>query len=280
MTAAQLVQPISLALLLAMAIDAGLKVNIEDVVSAFKRKREIILGLIANFIIIPAAAFILVKLFAAPPMVAVGFLLMAVCPGAPFALPGTTAARGDVPFAVGLMVSNVTLSVVLSPLLLGLLLSYVSVGQGLKIDFVKIITTLLISQLLPLGLTLWFHRAKPELSSKLVRPFDLIQNLLVLAVVVVGIAAQYQELAKFHLPFFVGFYLLFAIGWLSGWILGGRDKGVRKAMAFSTPQRNSGIALVIASANFPDTAAVPVAVIFAVLLALTGLVVQFVMRRL
>ncbi|HEY6376363.1 MAG TPA: hypothetical protein VIX90_12645 [Edaphobacter sp.] len=40
------------------------------------------------------------------------------------------------------------------------------------------------------------------------------------------------------------------------------------------------IALVIASANFPNTAAVPVAIIFAVLLALTGLVVQFAMRKL
>lgn len=94
------------------------------------------------------------------------------------------------------------------------------------------------------------------------------------------VRAQYQELAKFHFRFFVGFYLLFAIGWLSGWILGAPDKGVRKAMAFSTPQRNSGIALVIASANFPNTAAVSVAIIFAVLLALTGLVVQFAMRKL
>lgn len=86
----------------------------------------------------------------------------------------------------------------------------------------------------------------------------MIKNLLVVGIVVAGIAAQYQELSKFTLRFFIGFYLLFAIGWIAGWVLGASDKGVRKAMVFSTPQRNSGIAL----------------------LSLTGLVVQFAMRKL
>src|SRR5262245_12622234 len=116
MTAAELVTPISIALLVAMAITAGLKVKIEDVGAAFRRRREMILGLILNFVIIPAVAVGLIQFLDAPPLVAAGVLIMAVCPGAPFALPGTTVARGDVPFAVGLMVANAVLSVILAPL--------------------------------------------------------------------------------------------------------------------------------------------------------------------
>jgi bile acid:Na+ symporter, BASS family len=280
MTAAELVTPVSLALLVAMAITAGLKVKVEDVVGAFRRTRPMILGLVLNFLIIPAVAIGLIQVLDAPPLVAAGVLIMAVCPGAPFALPGTAVARGDVPFAVGLMVANVVLSVVLAPLLLGLLLGGIPGAEDLKIDYPKIILTLLASQLVPLGLALWFHRRYPERAGKLARPMEIVQNLLVVAVVVVGLLAQYKSLGHLTLTFFLGFYLLFAAGLVGGWLLGGPDKGVRKAMAFSSPQRNSGVAMVIAAANFPATPAVAVSVVFAVLLTLTGLAVQFAMRKL
>ncbi len=137
MTAAELVTPVSLALLVAMAIAAGLKVKVKDVIGAFRRTRQMILGLVLNFVVIPAVAIGLIQVLNAPPLVAAGVLIMAVCPGAPFALPGTAVARGDVPFAVGLMVANVVLSVALAPLLLGFLLGGIPGAENLKIDYTK-----------------------------------------------------------------------------------------------------------------------------------------------
>ena len=120
------------ALLVAMAITAGLKVNIADVVGAFHRPRHMILELILNFVVIPAVAIGLIQFLNAPPLVAAGVLILAVCPGAPFALPGTAVAHGDVPFAVGLMMCNVVLSVVIAPLLLGFLLGGIPGAENRK----------------------------------------------------------------------------------------------------------------------------------------------------
>ena len=107
----------------------------------------------------------------------------------------------------------------------------------------------------------------------------MIQNLLVVTVVLCGIAAQYHELAKFSMWGFFGMLVLVLIGTLMGWFLGGPEIGTRKALAFSLPQRNTGIAMVISAGNFAGTSTVTVTVVMAVFLALSGLVMQFVLRR-
>jgi bile acid:Na+ symporter, BASS family len=126
------------------------------------------------------------------------------------------------------------------------------------------------------GLSVW----KPAIAERLAKPAEIIQNLLVVAVVLCGIVAQFHELAKFSIWGFGGMLMLLFFGTLIGWFLGGPEKETRKALAFSTPQRNTGIAMVIATGNFAGTAAVTVTVVMAVFLTLGGLVMQFVLRRL
>jgi predicted Na+-dependent transporter len=60
-------------------------------------------------------------------------------------------AKGNVPVSVGLMVVLAAFSAVLAPLLLSCLLPLVARGANLKVDTVKIVITLLITQLIPLG---------------------------------------------------------------------------------------------------------------------------------
>ena len=280
MTAAELLTPLSIALVLAMAITAGLQVRVDEVVSALKRTRLIVVGLVASFILMPLITVILLHVFHPPPLVAAGFLIVSVCAGAPFAVPGTMIAKGDVPYAIGLMVVLATLSVVLAPLLLALLLARLPGAGSLTIDYFGIAKTLLLSQIIPLALALAFHRWRPDLAARFAKPTAMIQNALVVAVVGCGLVAQFDQLAKFSLWAFGGMLLLVLIGTIVGWVLGGPDKQTRKALAFSTPQRNTGIAMVIASANFAGTPAVTVTVVLAVFLTLSGLVMQVVLRKL
>ena len=83
---------------------------------------------------VPAAAVGLLLLFDAHPMVAAGFLILAVCPGAPFGPPFTALARGNVAVAAALMVILAGSSAVVAPLLLRFLLPLVAGGEPLKVD--------------------------------------------------------------------------------------------------------------------------------------------------
>jgi BASS family bile acid:Na+ symporter len=55
---------------------------------------------------------------------------------------------------------------------------------------------------------------------------------------------------------YVGMLLLWVISGAAGWVLGGKMRSHRSAMAITTAVRNVGVALVIAGGNFPGTPAV------------------------
>src|SRR5262249_54359099 len=118
-----LVQLLTIAGLAAIMVSVGMQVTIEEVVAATRRRRLMALGLVANFLLVPVVTIGTLYLFDTDPMVSVGFLILAVCPGAPVGPPFTAVARGDVACAIGQMVVLAGLSAVLSPALLSLLLA-------------------------------------------------------------------------------------------------------------------------------------------------------------
>ena len=90
--------------------------------------RLLVLGLIASYVLVPAVTVGLLLILKTSPAVSAGFLILAVCPGAPFAPLITAIARGHVPSAVGLMLILAGLSAFLSPALLGALMGWIARG--------------------------------------------------------------------------------------------------------------------------------------------------------
>lgn len=116
----------------------GLKAKFEDVLSSSINLKLLAIGLIANFVLVPMFTLGLLHIFSPDSMVCVGFLILAVCPGAPVGLPFVFIARGDVPFAISQMIILSTFSVLLSPLLLGVLFNYWFHDDDLVIDYLAV----------------------------------------------------------------------------------------------------------------------------------------------
>src|SRR5205823_184154 len=86
-------------------------------------------------------------LFNASPMVAAGFLIVAVCPGAPYAASFTALAKGNVATATGLMVILAASSAIAAPLLLRALLPLFAGDQGAQINAGRLVSTLVFASL-------------------------------------------------------------------------------------------------------------------------------------
>ncbi len=67
-----------------MMVAIGLGVTFAEVVKVPRNLRLVAKAALANYVCVPAAAVGLLLLFHAHPMVAAGFLIAAVCPGAPY----------------------------------------------------------------------------------------------------------------------------------------------------------------------------------------------------
>src|ERR1700752_4019866 len=157
-----------------MMLATGLGVSLSDLLGVIRNVGLLVRAGLANYLMVPAAALLLLYLFHPKPLVAVGFLLVAVCPAAPFAPPLTAMAKGSVHVSVGLMVILAASSAILAPVLLSLLFPLVARGANLKIDTFKIVTTLRMTQILPLGIGMLVHSKLPKYADKLRKPANVL----------------------------------------------------------------------------------------------------------
>lgn len=277
MTIGQVTNLLAAITVLQMMVTIGLGVTVGDVLTVARNWRMVSLAAVANYVVVPAVAVGLLLLFRPDPMVAAGFLIAAVCPGAPYGPPFTAIAKGNVILAVGLMVILAGSSAILAPLLLQLLLPVVA-GAGdrpLSVDGGKILSTLVLIQLLPMCVGLYLRQRHPALADRLLRPFTTLSKLLNLALIAVVLAVQFPVLAQIRLAGYGGMLALVIASAAAGWLAGGSGPEGRKTLSITTSVRNVGVSLVIATASFSGTPAVGATTAFGlfqtVLIALVAL---------
>lgn len=246
-----------------MMLTIGLAVQLRDVLSAARRWQTVSLALVANYVAVPFITVAILAWFDPDPMVAAGFLVAAVCPGAPYGPPLTAAARGNVMLAVGLMVLLAATSAIISPLLLQLLLPIFAGDRPLSVDAIKIIRTLLVVQLLPISVGLYIRYKRPVLADRLLKPATALSKLLNLALILAVLSVQLPMLARIRPTGYAGMILLIGASAAVGWLAGGARSDNRKALAIATSVRNVGVSLVIATASFSGTPAIAATTAFA-----------------
>jgi BASS family bile acid:Na+ symporter len=237
--------------LIEMMVASGLGVTFSEVLAVARNWSLVARAAVANYVLVPAATIALLLVFRAEPMVAAGFLILAVCPGAPYGPPATAVAKGNVTIAVGLMIILAGSSAILAPPLLKLLLPMMAGGAPAQIGLAKMAMTLMVTQLIPLCVGLGIRHWYPNAAAKSRKPANRLSLLLNLTVIVLILTAQYQMLLAIRARGLVGMLALLAVSFVVGWLLGRGDD--RKAMTLSTAIRNVGVGLVIATTAFPDT---------------------------
>jgi hypothetical protein len=78
-----LISAFNIIALVAIMLAMGMGVEFRTLMASVQPVRLIVLGVVANYVVAPAITVGLLRLFHADPMVSVGFLALAVCPGAP-----------------------------------------------------------------------------------------------------------------------------------------------------------------------------------------------------
>lgn len=255
MTLNQAVQLLVTVTLIELMWSLGLRVAWQDVWQTVSNGPLLLKTLLANYICMPLATVVLLLWFQTEPLVSVGFLMLAVCPGAPFTPAIAGLAKGDVATAVGLMAVLAVTSAVVAPLSLAVLVPLLGGTEPLAIDGVRLLTTLCLTQLAPLVAGLAMHQWLPKWAERLQRPASQFSLLLNLSSVVAILATQSAMLATVRGRALVGMTLLFSLSLGIGWILGGPLRSVRRTLSLTTALRNFGLSLVIATSTFPGTPA-------------------------
>lgn len=251
---------ISVALLM---LGVGMGISCSRLVDAFKQFGIIIKGILANFLIVPLLVYFLLLILPLPSDVKIGIMLMAAAPVAPMAPAFIAGANGDVAYGVGLMVAVAILSVVLTPLILGLALPRSE--NGIELNKMQIVQTLVVVQLMPIGFGMAIRQFGLVYAEKLLRFVPRIAQIGLLVGIGLLLASQAEYIVSINLATYGVLVVLVGVCLFIGdRMLAGESGDKQRALAVSTAIRNIPLALLIATASFPDSTVGPVTLIFSI----------------
>jgi predicted Na+-dependent transporter len=245
-----------------LMLGAGLTIEIKQIVELGKRIRLVVVGVLANFLVVPLIFYLCIAWLPISADIKIGMMLMASAPIAPMApVPFVEKAKGDVVYSVGLMLLVAVLSIVLTPLILSLSIPK-SVG-GVSLDPIQIVKTLLMVQLIPIGIGMAVRRTRPKWAEAMTKVIPRIGQIGLLVGVGLLFAQQASQMLSIGLFPFVVMPILVVLSLLVGdWMLIGEASDKRRSLAVSTAIRNVPLAFLIAGENFPDTVVAPVVLVF------------------
>src|SRR5215468_646239 len=251
-----------LAFVLSSMLSMGLSLTVEQILAPLRNYRLIILGLLANFVLMPFAAFGIAKLLRLDEPLAIALLLLGTASGAPFLPLLARISKGNLAFSVGLMVLLMVVTVAYMPLVLPLFL------EGVSVDPLKIGRSLVFLMMLPLAIGLLVKARASGLAAKVQPSLGRLSIIsLVLLIALLLITNMQNVLSLYGTRGVLASILFIAAGSGIGWLLGGPQSDTRGVMSLGTAQRNIAAALVVGGQNFSD----PKVIVMVVVVAIVGL---------
>ncbi|MDO4936280.1 MAG: bile acid:sodium symporter family protein, partial [Sutterellaceae bacterium] len=96
----------------------GLTLSLNDFKLVLKSPRDVFIGIVAQFVIMPVVAYALCIVMQLPPEIAVGVILVGCCPGGTASNVMTFLARGDVALSVTITSCTTLLAPIVTPALI------------------------------------------------------------------------------------------------------------------------------------------------------------------
>ena len=255
-------------------LSVGLGLNVGQITAPLRNLRLVAMSLLANFVLMPVGAVVLARALRLVEPLAVGLLLLGVAAGAPFLPKLAQIAKGNLAFAVALMVLLTVITVAYLPLVLPLFLPGVSVNPA------KIGVSLVLLMLLPLAGALVVNAKLPAAAARVKPVIDRLSTLgLVLVVLLLVVVNFSNVLSLFGTGAILAGLLFIALGYAVGWALGGPGADTRLVLGLGTAQRNIAAALVVGGQSFSDPSVVVMVVVVAVVSLLILLPLSRVVAR-
>ena len=234
----------------------GLTLKAEDFKVVFSRPRDVLVGCLAQFTVMPLLAFALTKIFRREPALAIGVILVGCCPGGTASNVITYLAKGDLALSVGMTAVSTLLAPVLTPLLVWLL-----AGETVDVDVVGMLLSILWVVILPIALGLLVNRFWPRTTEQASAYLPALSTLAICVIVLIVIAANAHKLLDGGLVILLVVVLHNVCGLGAGYLIGTLLRltpAKRRAISVEVGMQNSGLASSLATLHF---AAYPLATI-------------------
>ena len=226
----------------------GLTLKLEDFKVVFSRPKDVIIGCLAQFTIMPLLAWLLVRLFSLDEALALGVVLVGCCPGGTASNVIAYLAKGDLALSVGMTGVSTLFAPLLTPLLTWLL-----AGKSVDVNVLSMFLSILYVVILPIVVGLFVKWLWPRFTEKSVAYLPAISSLAIAFIVMIIVAANAQKLlvGGFAIVAVVMLHNLCGLG--VGYLIASMlrlSPSKRKAISIEVGMQNSGLASSLATIHF------------------------------
>jgi BASS family bile acid:Na+ symporter len=236
----------------------GAVLQIDDFKRVAARPTIVLIGCCAQFSIMPLGAFLLSKLFAFPPELAVGLILTGSAPGAMASNVMSYIAKADTAYSVSLT----TISTLLCPLLTPGLTFFLA-GSELTVDFWSMVLSVLKMVIVPLLVGFGVRHFLKEKIKKVLPVFPAISVTFIIFICSLVIALNKGRLMMVTGPILAAGIILNIYGISAGYGIGSLFRMAnkrRRTLAIEIGMQNAGLGTVLALKHFNEKTAIPAAI--------------------
>ena len=256
----------------------GLTLNLQDFKIVFSRPKDVVIGCLAQFTMMPLLAWGLARLFQLDEALALGVVLVGCCPGGTASNVITYLAKGDLALSVGMTGVSTLFAPFLTPLL-----TWALAGKSVNVDVVSMFLSILWVVILPIVVGLLVKWLWPKFTEKATDYLPAFSSIAIAFIVAIIIAANAVKLLAGGVMIVVVVMLHNICGLGLGYFIGRLlrlSEPKKRAISIEVGMQNSGLASSLATIHFAayPLASIPGA-IFSVWHNLSGAAIAYLFRK-
>lgn len=239
-------------LLMIVMFGMGLTLKLEDFKLVFTRPKDILIGCVAQFTVMPLLAFALGKIFGLDAALLAGVILVGTCPGGTSSNVITYLSKGDVALSVGMTSVNTLLAPLLTPAI-----TYLLLRTTVTVDPVSMFLSIIKVVIIPIALGFVINKLFGKVTQKLVKVLPTISVIAICLIVAAVVSHNSEKIMTTGLVVFAVVILHNLLGYACGFGIGRllhMSVPKTKALSIEIGMQNSGLATSLAGTAFPDLA--------------------------
>ena len=253
--------PLALAIIM---IGLGLELTPKDFTRVTKQPKAVLIALFCQLVILVSIAFIICKVLALPPLLAVGLMLLAASPGGSTANLFSYLFKGDIALNITLTAINSVIAAFTLPLIVNFAIQhFMNDGQEISLQFSKILQVFAII-IIPVGIGMLIRHYAPHFTEKLNKPLRIFAVSFLILIIIGAITKERHQILEYLAQVGLATVLFCLCSLLIGYFvprLLGINSAQARACAFEIGIHNSALAMTIAlTVMASSTVAMPAAV--------------------
>jgi len=233
----------------------GLTLSAADFREVFRRPRDVAIGVVGHYLIMPGVAYLVAVALHLPPDIAVGVILVGCCPSGTASNVMTFLAKGDVALGVSIALVSTLIAPLATPSLVSLL-----AGKWMAINTASLFMDIVQVVIVPIVLGILAKTLFRKQAAASVKALPLLSTVAIVVIIAIIVGLNQQKILSNGLLILgavvVHNLLGFALGYLFARMFG-MSLAKRKAVMLETGMQNSGLGAALAAAHFSPLAAVP-----------------------